>query len=48
MQSLALETNARKQTLHAISEHFYVDTERPTAAQHAKQVEVPTPLLLVL
>lgn len=23
--------------MHAISEHFYVDTEKATAAQHAKQ-----------
>ena len=26
------------QTVAAISEHFYVDNERPTAAQHAKQM----------
>jgi hypothetical protein len=25
-------------SLQALSEHFYVDTEKPTAAQHAKQV----------
>jgi len=39
MATLASEPDGpHKASLHAMSEHFYVDTERPTAAEHAKQV----------
>jgi len=37
MKELSMEPAAGRLTLHSISEHFYIDTEKATAAQHAKQ-----------